>query len=67
MEREKGAGELKIWSAGCSSGEEPLYHWHHDPEFQGAVNRSWEAKILATDISEHVLGQAEALVYTKVR
>ncbi len=61
----KGAGELKIWSAGCSSGEEPYTIGITIREFQGAVNRSWEAKILATDISEHVLGQARSAVYTE--
>lgn len=55
-------GRLRIWSAGCSSGEEPwslamVLHEVLDP----AARR--DARILATDIDTDVLARAEAGVY----
>lgn len=49
--------KLRIWSAGCSSGEEPytilMFLQHHLSDFE-----SWDIKILATDISPKVLAKA---------
>jgi chemotaxis protein methyltransferase CheR len=49
--------KLRIWSAGCSSGEEPytilMFLQHHLRDFE-----EWDIKILATDISSKVLGKA---------
>jgi chemotaxis protein methyltransferase CheR len=49
--------KLRIWSAACSSGEEPysiiIFLKNHIPDFS-----SWDIKILATDISQKVLSQA---------
>lgn len=55
-------GPIRIWSAACSSGEEPytiamvirkhLPHWQHR-----------DIKILATDISSRMLDRAEAGIY----
>jgi chemotaxis protein methyltransferase CheR len=64
--REKhGAGELKIWSAGCSSGEEPYTIGITVLEYQNFVKRTWGTRILATDISENVLNQAKNAVYNE--
>ena len=58
---EWGNRELSIWSAGCSSGEEPytlatvLFDY-----WQGAPN----GRILATDLSHRVLAKAKAGSYT---
>ena len=53
---------LRVWSAGCSSGEEPysiaLCLKEHLVNFQ-----QWNAKVLATDISTRVLAQATRGVY----
>ena len=49
--------KIRIWSAGCSSGEEPytilMFLQHHLHDFD-----SWDIKILATDISTKVLSHA---------
>jgi chemotaxis protein methyltransferase CheR len=49
--------KIRIWSAGCSSGEEPytilMFLQHHLSDFE-----SWDIKILATDISHKVLTKA---------
>jgi chemotaxis protein methyltransferase CheR len=55
---------VRIWSAGCSSGEEPytlamlLHEVVRDPAQQGA-------RILATDLSSRVLAMARAGTYTE--
>lgn len=54
---------LNVWSAGCSSGEEPYTLSICMREYMTA-NRIFDYKILATDISTRVLGTAAAGVYT---
>jgi chemotaxis protein methyltransferase CheR len=57
---------VNIWSAGCSSGEEPytvaMLLAKHLPAEQG-----WEARILATDISNRVLEKARKGIYPIAR
>ncbi|MGE4295247.1 MAG: protein-glutamate O-methyltransferase CheR [Campylobacterales bacterium] len=54
--------KLRIWSAACSSGEEPysiaIFLQNHIPDFT-----QWDIKILATDISKKVLQKAIDGVY----
>ncbi|WP_148135373.1 CheR family methyltransferase [Candidatus Formimonas warabiya] len=50
--------DLRIWSAGCSSGEEPYTLAMILDEFLGKEKKWWDTKILATDISNRVLDQA---------
>ncbi|MDD2652547.1 MAG: protein-glutamate O-methyltransferase CheR [Sulfurimonas sp.] len=49
--------KIRIWSAGCSSGEEPytilMFLQNNLPDFE-----NWDIKILATDISTKVLTHA---------
>ena len=50
---------LSIWSAGCSSGEEPYTISMYLKEFFGAQAGSWDTRILATDISQQILNTAQ--------
>ncbi len=60
-----GAGEgrrVRVWSAGCSSGEEPfslaMVLRHHLPAEEG-----WDIQILATDLSTRVLERARQALW----
>ena len=57
--------DLRIWSAGCSSGEEAYTLAMILDEFFREENLWWDKKILATDISEKVLGIAKNGIYNK--
>jgi chemotaxis protein methyltransferase CheR len=54
---------LRIWSAGCSTGEEP-YSLAMTIAETLEFSQSWEVHILATDISRDALHQAERGVYS---
>ncbi|QOX62067.1 protein-glutamate O-methyltransferase CheR [Anoxybacterium hadale] len=56
--------DLRIWSAGCSSGEEPYTIAMLLDEFFGGEKSSWDTKVLATDISDRVLGEAKQGIYS---
>ncbi|MDR0858081.1 MAG: protein-glutamate O-methyltransferase CheR [Oscillospiraceae bacterium] len=55
--------DLRIWSAGCSSGEEPYTTAMVLNEYFGSSKASWDSKILATDLSPRVLKIAKDAVY----
>jgi chemotaxis protein methyltransferase CheR len=64
--QKEGNSRLRIWSAGCSTGEEPytvamcvLGH------FQDAMR--WDLRILATDISTRALDEASKGIYSEER
>jgi chemotaxis protein methyltransferase CheR len=55
---------IRIWSAGCSSGEEPYTYAIILYEL-GLVNKSLDGKIYATDIDLEILKRAKEGVYEK--
>lgn len=57
---------LAIWSAGCSSGEEPYTLAMVLSEF-AARNPGFDFRILATDISTRVLEKAKTAIYTEAQ
>lgn len=54
---------LNIWSAGCSSGEEPYTLAMVIDDYFKFSAAQWKINILASDISENVLGKAREGIY----
>ena len=54
---------LSIWSAACSSGEEPYNVTMYMMDYFGSRWREWDARMLATDLSVDVLAKAKRGVY----
>ena len=64
-EKENSSKQLNIWSAGCSSGEEPYtIAMVLDDYFKYRINQ-WDIHINAGDISEKVLSKAREGIYPK--
>ena len=55
---------LRIWSAGCSTGEEP-YTLAILCSESGLFDSSWEMDIIGTDISQRVLNTARKAVFSQ--
>lgn len=63
LKEEKGTRSLRIWSAGCSSGEEP--YTIAMLLIESGMFNGWKVEIIGTDISHRVLQQARKAVYGK--
>lgn len=64
-QRKKGRKHLRIWSAGCSTGEEPYTLAIILSEVLGPELPVWDIKITANDLSEAVLASARNGVYSE--
>ncbi len=63
----QGDKDLRIWSAGCSSGEEPYTLAMLIDEYLGEDKALWDTKVLATDISNGILEVAKKGIYSNDR
>jgi len=55
--------ELRIWSAGCSAGQEAYNIAMTMDQYFGNRKSQWDTRILATDISMNVLDKGKAAIY----
>ncbi len=62
--RAENSNDIRIWCAGCATGEEPYTIAILMLEFFGNRYRNWDAGVLATDISEQALKKAVAGIYS---
>lgn len=67
LEAKKNGGRLRIWSAGCSTGEEPYALAMVLAEALERTGSKVDARILATDLSPQALEQARSGTYALER
>ena len=65
--RQRKSNDLRIWCAGCSSGEEPYMLLMLMHEVLGDEYRQFDAGLLATDISDRILNTARLGIYSNDR
>ena len=63
LEKTKRDHVLSIWSAGCSSGQEPYTLSMILKEYFGSKSGNWDTRVLATDISQNALKAAASGIY----
>lgn len=62
LERRAGVGSLRLWSAGCATGEEP-YSLAMALADALPASPPWQVSILATDLNPQFLERARAALY----
>ena len=60
LEKNKHSKRVRIWSAGCSTGEEP---YSIAMTIFNRFPSDWDVKVLATDLDSNVLSKAQSGVY----
>ncbi len=65
FERTRTSKTLYLWSAGCSSGQEPYSMAMAISEYFGPRKGQWNTTILASDLSVNVLEKASKGIYTR--
>lgn len=65
LEASSKSKDLRVWSAGCSSGEEPYTLAMIIADHFANEKYMWNTKILATDISQKVLLAAQEGIYSE--
>ena len=66
MQKNAASRKIRIWSAGCSTGEEP-YSIAMTVREVISESSGWDVKILATDLDTNVIATGSSGVYTEER
>ena len=64
LEKRTSRKRIRIWSAACSSGQEPYSIAMLAKEI-GAPHSNWTIEIMATDLSEEILNRARDGIYSQ--
>ncbi|MDR0570744.1 MAG: protein-glutamate O-methyltransferase CheR [Clostridiales Family XIII bacterium] len=65
IDRELGSRDLRVWCAGCSTGQEAYTLALLTLEYLGNDAGAWEHTLLASDISNHALDEAKLGIYAE--
>jgi len=63
VDRTLNSRDLRVWSAGCSSGQEPYTLAMITQDYLGGAAGSWDSGLLASDISTKALNAAKEGIY----